>query len=363
MVKIAIDAGHGINTAGKRTPAGEREWTFNNKVVLAIIAELQKYDNVQILRLDDPTGQRDVPLTERTNKANSWGADVVISIHFNASTGRWGNHTGTETYTYNRTKSTNAKSVEIARVVQAAMLKAWGLRDRGLKTANFHMVREPNGPAVLTEGGFMDSNIDIKVMRDDAKLAEGGREIAIALAGYYNLKLKSAGSAPTPTPTPQPTPSPAKTVDQMAREVIAGKHGNGHDARRKSLGITQAQYEQVRVRVNHLASGTTTATPAAPPKKSIDQMAREVIAGNHGQGHDNRRRSLGINQAEYEKVRARVNQLASGSSAAPKGKTIDQMAREVIAGKHGNGHANRQRSLGVNNATYQQVRNRVNQLS
>lgn len=47
-----------------------------------------------------------------------------------------------------------------------------------------------------------------------------------------------------------------------------------------------------------------------PQTKSIDQMAREVIAGQHGNGHANRRRSLGISQAEYDKVRRRVNQLA-----------------------------------------------------
>src|SRR5699024_4025056 len=46
------------------------------------------------------------------------------------------------------------------------------------------------------------------------------------------------------------------------------------------------------------------------------------------------------------------------SGKAP-GKSIDQMAREVIRGQHGKGHANRQKSLGVNNATYQKVRNRV----
>lgn len=192
MVKIAIDAGHagfGV-TPGKRTPAGEFEWTFNNKVVLAAIAELNNYEGVQSLRLDDPTGRRDIPLRERTDKANQWGADLVWSKHFNAITGVWGNHTGTETFTFNGNKSHNAESVRVAKVLHQAMLKAWGLRDRGLKTANFHMVREPNCPAVLTEGGFMDSNIDIKIMRDDAKLEEGGREMARALANYFGLKLK-----------------------------------------------------------------------------------------------------------------------------------------------------------------------------
>lgn len=35
MVKIGFDAGHGINTPGKRTPDGEREWSFNNQVAIA----------------------------------------------------------------------------------------------------------------------------------------------------------------------------------------------------------------------------------------------------------------------------------------------------------------------------------------
>lgn len=55
------------------------------------------------------------------------------------------------------------------------------------------------------------------------------------------------------------------------------------------------------------APTTATATPA---RKTVDQMAREVLRGDHGNGHDNRRRSLGISQAQYKQVRARVNQLA-----------------------------------------------------
>jgi N-acetylmuramoyl-L-alanine amidase len=43
--------------------------------------------------------------------------------------------------------------------------------------------------------------------------------------------------------------------------------------------------------------------------KSIDQMANEVIVGKHGSGHETRRKSLGISASEYAKVRARVNQL------------------------------------------------------
>lgn len=115
-------------------------------------------------------------------------------------------------------------------------------------------------------------------------------------------------------------------------------------------------------------------TPVAKPKpekvqeqksskgKSIYQLASEVRAGKHGNGHATRRKSLGVDVATYEKIRAEVNKR-SGVKAAPskpKGKSVSQMATEVIQGKHGNGHANRQRSLGINAATYAKVRAEVN---
>ncbi|WP_054820453.1 hypothetical protein [Arthrobacter sp. JCM 19049] len=58
-------------------------------------------------------------------------------------------------------------------------------------------------------------------------------------------------------------------------------------------------------------------------------------------------------------MRAEVNRRASAKAPA-KGKSISQMATEVIQGKHGSGHANRQKSLGVSAATYAKVRAEVN---
>src|SRR5690625_1294415 len=85
---VAIDAGHGMGTAGKRTPDGEREWSFNSVVAQSIIDNLKSYKGVKTVRLDDPTGKRDVPLRERTNKANGAKADILISCHHNANTGK-----------------------------------------------------------------------------------------------------------------------------------------------------------------------------------------------------------------------------------------------------------------------------------
>lgn len=194
--KIGICGGHGgyrtINpktyaTPGKRTPDGEPEWVFNDKVVRAFIEEMSKYENVEIKRFDDPTGKTDIPLKTRTDRANAWGADIYISFHHNANTARWGNWTGIETFTYT---GSNPKSEKLAKLIHPQMVKAYGLQDRGVKKANLHIVRETKMPSVLLEGGFMDSLIDIKKLRDDNVLKNAGIGVANAVAQYANLKMK-----------------------------------------------------------------------------------------------------------------------------------------------------------------------------
>lgn len=187
MVRIALDAGHGRHTPGKRTPDDEREWTFNDKVLRACAAKLNEYQNVEILRLDDPSGETDIPLQARTGRANAWKADVLVSIHHNASAGKWHGGGGVETYIF-PTASTASK--DIANRIHPRIVQAMGLRDRGVKTANFHVLRESRMPAVLTEGGFMDSTVDIHSLRSDTCLRKQGEAIAEGLAVYFKLVKK-----------------------------------------------------------------------------------------------------------------------------------------------------------------------------
>jgi len=196
LVKIAVDAGHGFNTSGKRTPDGEREWTFNSKVASAAIAKLNTFQNVEILRLDDSTGKTDVALGTRTSRANTWRADVLVSIHHNAHLGKWGTHGGVETYTQ---PGSSEISLDIAGIVHPEVVKAMGLRDRGRKTLNLHMLRESSMPAILIEGGFMDSTVDIIAIRDEQKLQAQGEAIAEGLAVYFKLKPKTGQSNSTKT--------------------------------------------------------------------------------------------------------------------------------------------------------------------
>lgn len=262
VLKVALSAGHGYHTPGKRTPDGEREWSFNDKVTRALQERLLQYEGVQVLRVDDPTGKTDVSLSERSRKANEWGADIYVANHHNAYQGVWGGHTGTETFTYNGAwggkSANNPKEIELAKAVNDAIVAAYGLRNRGIKKENFHEVREPKCLAVLTEGGYMDSTIDIKVMRDDNKLRQSGTNQADAIAKLYGLKLKGSQEAKKPTPAPV-----SKTVDQLAQEVIKGLHGTG-EARQKRLG---SQYAAVQARVNQILAPN--AKPAPKPQGKV----------------------------------------------------------------------------------------------
>lgn len=196
MIKIGLDAGHGMNTPGKRTPSGEREWSFNNKVIKATTDRLNQYENIQVIRLDDASGNNDISLTARTNKANTEKVALVVSFHHNANSGIWGTWGGTETYTYN---GSYPETERLAKLIHTRVMTAYGLRDRGLKKADFHMLRATNMPTVLVEGGFMDSSIDILKLRDDNVLRNAGIGVADGIAEYLGLKLKVV-VAPTPVP-------------------------------------------------------------------------------------------------------------------------------------------------------------------
>ncbi|WP_397537804.1 N-acetylmuramoyl-L-alanine amidase [Rummeliibacillus pycnus] len=183
---IAIDAGHGEFTHGKQSPDGEREWNFNNKVVQAILNELGKYPMMKCIRVDDHTGKTDRSLYNRVQIANKKKADIYISSHHNASTGNWGTWTGVETFVMTP-KVNNPKSALLARHIHPKVVAAMSLKNRGIKEADFYVLRETEMPAILIEGGFMDSIIDIKKLRDDQRLYEQGRAIVQGIVDYITF--------------------------------------------------------------------------------------------------------------------------------------------------------------------------------
>ena len=90
-----------------------------------------------------------------------------------------------------------------------------------------------------------------------------------------------------------------KTVDELAKEVIAGKWAAG-DERKQKLTAAGYDYSKVQARVNELM--------AKPALKSVDEIANEVVQGKWGNG-DERKAKLTSAGYDYGKVQARVNEL------------------------------------------------------
>lgn len=175
-------------------------------------------------------------------------------------------------------------------------------------------------------------------------LAVNGRFIRGFITPDYAKKATSSGGADTKPSTP-------KSVTELAYEVLAGMWGNG-EFRKNNLSSAGYDYNAVQAEVNRILSGES-----SQPTKSVDQVAKEVLAGRWGNG-DDRRKKLEAAGYSYSIVQAKVNQLCSGSDG---GKSVDTLAREVIQGKWGNGQdrQNRLRAAGYNPDT---VQKRVNQL-
>lgn len=217
VFKIAIDAGHGNHTAGKRTPDGAmREFWFNNPVAQMVGKFLrERYVGVSVLHPYDTTGAKDTPLINRTNTANQWGADAFVSVHANAfGGGGWNTAGGIETFIY-----TNPSSMSrvFASNVNDQLVKWSGLVNRGVKTANFAVVRDTRCPSILVECGFMSNKEEAALLMSAAYRAKCAEAIAAGIAITFRLTKKAGAPSNAVAMT-----NTDKEVEKMADLFVTG---------------------------------------------------------------------------------------------------------------------------------------------
>lgn len=97
-----------------------------------------------------------------------------------------------------------------------------------------------------------------------------------------------------------------KSIEEVAREVISGRWGNG-DTRKANLINAGYNYDEVQAKVNELLSGNK------PVSKSVEEVAREVISGKWGNGSDRKSRleNAGYN---YSEIQNKVNELLGNNN-------------------------------------------------
>lgn len=188
-LKVAIDAGHGYNTAGKRiTLAGyesTREWTLNSRIAEKLEAMLKNY-GCEVIRVDDRSGRVDISLDARVAVANKMKADIYISIHHNAGI-NGGTGGGTVVYHYCSTGG----GIQMATKLYNAIVKETGLvgnRSTKVKKTAYHVLKNTNMRAYLIENGFMDSNTDVPIILTDAHATKTAQGILNCLVDEYGLK-------------------------------------------------------------------------------------------------------------------------------------------------------------------------------
>lgn len=195
---IAIDAGHGMGTPGKRClknidPGETREWYLNSCIADMIQEMLAVYD-CNVLRVDDTTGAKDISLATRVKEANAAKADIYISIHHNAGI-NGGTGGGTVVYYY----SAAAERLTQARALYNAVVGKTGLVGNRSSTViknGFYVIKYTTMPAFLIENGFMDSKTDTPIILTKEHARKTAEGIVAFIAKQLSLTSKISQDKP-----------------------------------------------------------------------------------------------------------------------------------------------------------------------
>ena len=177
-MKIFIDNGHGLMTAGKRSPDGQfREPFYNREIAKRVVSNLRDRGlDAELLVPEDD----DISLVERVRRVNAacflLGKQnvILVSIHVNAAGNgsKWLNATGWSVYTC-KGQTESDKLAEC--LCQTAIKNFPGRRIRTDISdgdmdweEGFYILRKSLCPAVLTENFFMDSRDDIEYLKSRA---------------------------------------------------------------------------------------------------------------------------------------------------------------------------------------------------
>ena len=215
-MKIAIDAGHGSNTAGKRTPDGYREHWGNVKVASYFAAAMDRCGVAYIKTGWDDDNSKDDPdtsLAARQKAIRAAGCDYSISFHFNAcGNGKtYNSGEGIETLISNKAP---ADSRRMAECIQKQLIQGTKQKNRGVKTQSLAMCNcsvMGTKASVLIECAFMTNKRESELMQSDAFCLECAEEAAKGFCEYAGIKYIVGTAAPA-----QPTVTPSQPVEQPA---------------------------------------------------------------------------------------------------------------------------------------------------
>lgn len=183
---ITIDPGHGGSDSGAIGPNGytEKEGAFAISQKVASILN-QSGAKVVMTRDSDvdvygPNASARNELQARVDVGNNANSDIFVSIHCNAFVNPAAN--GTQTFYY----GSSYRGQRLAQSIQEKMIEANGLRDRGISTCNFYVVKHSYMPAVLIETAFITNYDEEALLSDDEWQTTMAKAIAEGINEYFS---------------------------------------------------------------------------------------------------------------------------------------------------------------------------------
>jgi N-acetylmuramoyl-L-alanine amidase len=183
---ITIDPGHGGSDSGAVGPNGytEKEGAFAISQKVASILN-QSGAKVVMTRDSDvdvygPNASARNELQARVDVGNNANSDIFVSIHCNAFVNPAAN--GTQTFYY----GSSYQGQRLAQSIQEKMIEANGLRDRGISTCNFYVVKHSYMPAVLIETAFITNYDEEALLSDDEWQTTMAKAIAEGINEYFS---------------------------------------------------------------------------------------------------------------------------------------------------------------------------------
>lgn len=178
------------NDGHSKTDPGAVGYVVERKVAVKVgdyaIAYLKANYIVDIKRSTGDVGS----LTYICNEANKWGADLFVSVHFNAGKGD-----GYEALVYSK------DNYQLGRVFEKHVLGV-GQNSRGVKyRPDLGVLRLTNMKAILNEIAFVDNKKDIKDWDEPHELKKMGIALAEATVEYMKLSKKKTSTKPSNTST------------------------------------------------------------------------------------------------------------------------------------------------------------------
>lgn len=263
MRKIMINAGHGGSDPGA-TANGlrEKDYTLQLSNALSTLAKANGYE-VYNNRTTDTARS----INADANTANNKGVDLVVEFHLNSNSGTPG--AGAEVYYY----STSSKGLSLATAVSNSVAKAQGIKNRGAKTGDsLGIIRLTKAVAILIEVCFIN-NVTEMANLDVNKVAQATMD---EINAYFGVNGSNSSSNEQNTNSGTNTSTQTKSLSEVAKEVIAGKWGNGND-RKAKLENAGYNYSEVQAEVNKQLGATSTAVSYYPAYTGASQSIVDAL--------------------------------------------------------------------------------------